>query len=91
MANNKQNRFNLSMLEAQQSQLRAQYYAQRIAAGAFAQRLGKTFHGGLPENGGVPYTLSELLDDELKTMHRHVALAQEHIEYAKEILAELPI
>lgn len=84
-----QNKFNLAIMEAQQSQLRASYYKQRIAAGAFADKLGKVFHGSLPEHGGTPYTLSEILDSELATMNRHIALAQEHIECAKGYLSDM--
>ncbi len=76
-------RFQLAVLEAQQSQLRATYYAQRIQTGAWRDRIGKVFHGALPEHGGTPYSEDELLKDELATMHRHIQLAQEHIENAK--------
>ena len=38
---------------------------------------------------GAPLTLSEILDSELATMNRHIALAQEHIEYAKGYLSDM--
>lgn len=77
------NQFQLAILEAQQSQLRATYYAQRIQSGAWRDRIGHVFHGSLPEHGGVPYTEDEVLKSELATMHQHIQLAQEYIEHAK--------
>jgi hypothetical protein len=80
-------RFNLSLVEAAQSQLRALHYKVRIDSGIYKTR--QVYHGGLPEHGGVLYTETELLHDEIGTMNRHIQLAQDHIEYAKTILREL--
>lgn len=80
-------RFNLSLIEAQQSQLRALHYKVRIDSGVYKSR--EVYRGGLPEHGGVLYTETELLHDEIGTMNRHIQLAQDHIEYAKTILSDI--
>lgn len=82
-------RFQLALVEAQQSQLRAQYYQKRIDTGTWRERIGKVFEGGLPEHGGIPYTEERILQDEVQTMHRHIDWAEQHLDHAKGILAEL--
>lgn len=82
-----QMQFNLALTEAAQSQLRARHFEQRVVTGAYRERLGKAFIGGLPEHGGVPMTEDELRQSDLATMHRHITLAEEHIEHAKGLLA----
>lgn len=79
----------LALAEAAQSQLRAQYYQKRIETGAWRERIGKVHVGGLPEHGGVPMTEDAILRDEVATMHRHIDWAEQHIDHAKGILAEL--
>lgn len=78
-----EHQFQLALLEAQQSQLRARYYEQRIATGTWRERIGKVFRGGLPEHGGVPFTEIEILRDEVNTMYRHIDWAEQHLEAAK--------
>ena len=84
-----QAQFALSLTEVAQSQLRAQYYQQRISTGAWRERIGKVYVGGLPEHGGVPMAEDAILRDEVATMYRHIDWAEKHLDYAKGILAEL--
>lgn len=82
-------RFQLALVEAQQSQLRAQYYQKRIDTGTWRERIGKVHVGGLPEHGGTPMPEAAILQDEVQTMYRHIDWAEKHLDYAKGILAEL--
>lgn len=82
-------RMRLSLAESAQSQLRAKYQAVRIETGAWKNRIGQVFKGGLPEHGGVAMTEQEVLNSEVVTMNTHISLAQDHLEYAKGILSEL--
>ena len=75
----------ISLADAQQSNVRALYYKARVDNGVYKLRVGHAFHGGLPENGGVAFTEQELLADELATMHRHIQLAEGHLDFAKSI------
>ena len=70
--------FQLALVEARQSQLRAEHFAVRINTGAYKSRLGRVTNGAR-----VPYTEQQILDDEVATMHRHIQLAEEHLEFAK--------
>jgi hypothetical protein len=84
-----QAQFALSLTEIAQSQLRAQYYQQRISTGAWRERIGKVYVGGLPEHGGVLMTEDAILRDEVETMYRHIDRAEKHLDYSKELLAKL--
>ena len=84
-----QAQFALSLTEVAQPQLRAQYYQQRISTGAWRERIGKVYVGGLPEHGGVPMTEDAILRDEVATMHRHIEWAEKHLDYSKELLSKL--
>ena len=89
MVTSLQAQFNLSLAEAAQSQLRAQYYQQRITTGVWRERIGKVHVGGLPEHGGVPMAEDAILRDEVATMYRHIDWAEKHLDYSKELLAKL--
>lgn len=78
-------RFQLAMMEAAQAQLRAQYQAKRIETGVWKDRIGKVKQGGL---NGPAVPEADLLKDEVQLMHRHIALAQEHIEHGKSVMWE---
>lgn len=82
MATNDQ-RFQLALAEARQSQLRAEHFKVRIETGQFLKRVVR--HGG-PE--GPLLTPDELVADEVRTMHRHIQLAEDHLEFAKGFLSE---
>ena len=84
-----QAQFALSLTEVAQSQLRAQYYQQRITTGAWRERIGRVHVGGLPEHGGTPMAEDEILCDEVATMHRHIEWAEKHLDYSKELLSKL--
>lgn len=75
--------YQLSLIEAQQSQLRARYFEQRIAGQDY---IGRNVTHGFQ---GVQLTEAELRADELATMDRHIALAEEHLDYAKGLLAQI--
>lgn len=81
--------FQLALAEATQSQLRAQYYQKRIETGAWRSRIGRVHVGGLPEHGGTPMPEDQILQDEVATMYRHIDWAEKHLDYSKEILAQL--
>lgn len=57
--------------------------------GVWRKRIGKVFMRRLPEHGGIPYTEERILQDEVQTMHRHIDWAEQHLDHAKGILAEL--
>ena len=77
--------YQLSLVEAQQSQLRARYFEQRVAGGDYRSLLGKVSHGF----DVALLTEAELRASELATMHRHINMAEDHLEHAKELLAEI--
>jgi 3-methyladenine DNA glycosylase/8-oxoguanine DNA glycosylase len=80
-------RIELAMAEAAQSQLRAQYYQKRIETGAWRERSGKVYVGGLPEHGGTPMPDERILRDEVETMYRHIDSADRHLDHAKKLLS----
>lgn len=63
------------LLEVKQWQLRADYYRLRIENKLYVDRLGKVFNGF-----GVPFTISQILDDEMAIMYQHIKNAQELID-----------
>jgi hypothetical protein len=77
--------YQLSLVEAQQSQHRARYFEQRVAGGDYRLFIGKVSHGF----DGTMLTEAELRASELATMHRHINMAEDHLEYAKELLAKI--
>jgi hypothetical protein len=81
-----QSKFSLALAEAAQSQLRARYFEQRIATGVYKEKVGHVFHGFYTDPNKTPYTEEELLREELQTMSRHIALAEEHLDQAKSLL-----
>ena len=87
MPNSKlQSQIQVALLEAQQSHLRARWREQRVASGAYKDRVGKVFHGVTDK---VPFTEQELAEDEIRNMSRHIQLAQEHLEFAKGLIEQL--
>ena len=84
----KRMRFEVAMAEVAQSQLRARYYEQRITTGAWRERIGKVYLGGLPEHGGVPMAEDEILHDEVQTMNRHIQIAEDRLGTAKSLLLD---
>lgn len=80
-------RIQLALVGAQQSQLRARYYEQRIATGAWRDRIGKAFHGFVTDTNKVPLSENELLQDELATMERHIKLAEDWLDSAKSLIS----
>lgn len=75
-----QMRFQLSLAEAAQSQLRAQHYAKRIETGVWKERIGRVRIGGF--NGELA-SEEYILKDEVATMNRHIQLAEDHLNMAK--------
>ena len=73
----KKQQFQICMAEVKQSQLRAEYYKARIDNKMYVNR--KVRIGG---HNGQLLTEAELLADEVATMHRHIQLAQEKLEFA---------
>ena len=78
--------YQLSLIEAQQSQLRAKYFEQRVAGHDYRERIGKVRTWS---SEGRHLTEAELRADELATMHRHINLAEEHLDYAKGLLSKI--
>jgi hypothetical protein len=77
-------KFQLALVEAAQSQMRAQHYQTRINAETYKARVGHVFHGGF---NGTPLSEAEVLQSEVATMARHITLAESHLDYAKELLS----
>ena len=75
-------KFQVIMAQMRQSQLRAQLSAFRISSGAYKDKVGKMYHGGLPENGGVACTEEQLLQHELGIMSNHIRNAEMFLEAA---------
>lgn len=65
----------IALLQAKQFQLRADYFKLRIENKLYVDRLGKVFNGA-----GVPFTIEQILDDEMAIMHRHIHHAQTYID-----------
>lgn len=80
-------RIELSMADAAQSQLRAQFYQKRIETGVWRDRIGKVCSGSLAEYGGTPLPEADILRDEVDTMGRHISIAEQHLDRAKKLLS----
>ncbi len=62
-------------LQAKQHQLHADYFKLRIENKLYVDRLGKVYNGS-----GVPFTIEEILKDEMAIMHCHMHHAQTCID-----------
>lgn len=79
-----QNQYELALLESRQSQLRARFYAARITTGDYKEDKVKW-------GTGKALTEAELLRGDVDTMNRHIQRAEDHINRAKEILAQMEV
>ena len=76
-------RFHLALIEAQQSQARANHYAVRISSGLYKSRW--VLSSGV---NGKTLTEKELLQDEEATLKVHLSLADEFLDIAKKCIME---
>lgn len=79
----KTQKIQVSLMDAKQSQLRADYFKLRVESGSYKTRV--VHKGG---HDGPLMNEEELKQNEIGTMHRHIQLAEEHLEFAKSMLFE---
>ena len=63
-------------------QLRAQYQMTYINSGAYKEKVGKVFRGGMTSPDRRALTEEEILKNEMECMQRHINLAHESLEFA---------
>lgn len=80
-------KFLLALREAEQSQLRALYYKQRIETGVWKERIGTVFKLTPVRGTNTPLADQEVLKSEIETMHRHINNAEKHLEHAKMLVS----